>query len=189
MHPAAALRRTLTVTIIPVTFASGAAAPGRHCPDTAPTLPRHCPDTAPTLPRHCSTLRHSDTAGLNTHPARRPSHAGNPRRAPRPGVLRGVGWLPPRHDGARPCMRTTCATSVLGVCRVGLGTSYSASPHVGSALSSFTWGQCSAVSTKNSRHLGLTGCATYYHTLEQSHRASAHAARACREGAGRPHGL
>ena len=52
---------------------------GRHCPDTAPTLPRHrstprhqcqptlpqhCPDTAPTLPRHCSTLRHSDTAGL-----------------------------------------------------------------------------------------------------------------------------
>jgi len=34
------------------------------CPDTASTLPRHCPDT-PTLPRHCSTLRHSDTAGLN----------------------------------------------------------------------------------------------------------------------------
>ena len=29
MHPAAALRRTLTVTIIPVTFASGAAAPGK----------------------------------------------------------------------------------------------------------------------------------------------------------------
>ena len=29
LHPAAALRRTLTVTIIPVTFASGAAAPGR----------------------------------------------------------------------------------------------------------------------------------------------------------------
>ena len=28
MHPPAALRRTLTVTIIPVTFASGAAAPG-----------------------------------------------------------------------------------------------------------------------------------------------------------------
>ena len=28
LHPAAALRRTLTVTIIPVTFASGAAAPG-----------------------------------------------------------------------------------------------------------------------------------------------------------------
>eukprot|EP00964_Phaeocystis_antarctica_P002595 scaffold1360_cov45-Phaeocystis_antarctica.AAC.2 len=49
---------------------------GRHCSDTAPTLPRHCstprhqcqptlprhcPDTAPTLPRHCSTLRHSAT--------------------------------------------------------------------------------------------------------------------------------
>ena len=28
MHPPAALRRTLTVTIIPVTFASGAATPG-----------------------------------------------------------------------------------------------------------------------------------------------------------------
>ena len=28
LHPPAALRRTLTVTIIPVTFASGAAAPG-----------------------------------------------------------------------------------------------------------------------------------------------------------------
>ena len=77
-------------------------------------------------------------------------------RAPRPGVSRGVGWLPPLHDGARPCMPTTCATSVLGVCGWALAPR-TAHPRVGSALGSFTWGQCSAVS----------GCAAHYHTLEQ----------------------
>ena len=91
-----------------------------------------------------------------THPARPPSHAGGPRRAPRPGVSRGVGWLPPRHHGARPCMRTTCAPIVLGVCGWALAPR-TAHPRVGSALSSFTWGQCSTVS----------GCAAHYHTLEQ----------------------
>ena len=53
-------------------------------------------------------------------------------------------------------MRTTCATSVLGVCGWALAPR-TAHPRVGSALGSFTWGQCSAVS----------GCAAHYHTLEQ----------------------
>ena len=40
--------------------------------------------------------------------------------------LRGVGWLPPRHDGTRPPVPTTRAPSVLCVCArwVGIGTSY-----------------------------------------------------------------
>ena len=54
-------------------------------------------------------------------------------------------------------MRTTRAPIVLGVCGWALAPR-TAHPRVGSALSSFTWGQCSAVS----------GCATHYHTLEQS---------------------
>ena len=54
-------------------------------------------------------------------------------------------------------MRTTRAPSVLGVCGWALAPR-TAHSRVGSALSSFTWGQCSAVS----------GCATHYHTLEQS---------------------
>ena len=53
-------------------------------------------------------------------------------------------------------MPTTCATSVLGVCGWALAPR-TAHPRVGSALGSFTWGQCSAVS----------GCAAHYHTLEQ----------------------
>ena len=53
-------------------------------------------------------------------------------------------------------MRTTCAPIVLGVCGWALAPR-TAHPRVGSALGSFTWGQCSAVS----------GCAAHYHTLEQ----------------------
>ena len=53
-------------------------------------------------------------------------------------------------------MRTTRAPSVLGVCGWALAPR-TAHPRVGSALGSFTWGQCSAVS----------GCAAHYHTLEQ----------------------
>ena len=69
--------------------------------------------------------------------------------------LRGVGWLPPRHDGASPPMTTTCATSVLGVGGWTLAPS-AAHPRVGSTRCvQFTWGLCSAVS----------GCAAHYHTL------------------------
>ena len=50
-------------------------------------------------------------------------------------------------------MPTTCATSVLGVCGWALAPR-TAHPRVGSALGSFTWGQCSAVSD----------CAAHYHT-------------------------
>ena len=53
-------------------------------------------------------------------------------------------------------MRTTRAPIVLGVCGWALAPR-TAHPRVGSALGSFTWGQCSAVS----------GCAAHYHTLEQ----------------------
>ena len=53
-------------------------------------------------------------------------------------------------------MRTTRAPIVLGVCGWALAPR-TAHPRVGSALSSFTWGQCSTVS----------GCAAHYHTLEQ----------------------
>ena len=53
-------------------------------------------------------------------------------------------------------MRTTRAPIVLGVCGWALAPR-TAHPCVGSALGSFTWGQCSAVS----------GCAAHYHTLEQ----------------------
>ena len=51
-------------------------------------------------------------------------------------------------------MHTTRATSVLCVCGWALAPR-TAHPRVGSALGSFTCGQCSAVS----------GCATHYHTF------------------------
>ena len=53
-------------------------------------------------------------------------------------------------------MRTTRAPIVLGVCGWALAPR-TAHPRVGSALSSFTWGQCPTVS----------GRAAHYHTLEQ----------------------
>mgnify|MGYP001309041844 FL=1 len=67
-----------------------------------------------------------------------------------------LAGYPPRHDGASPPLPTTCATSVLSVCGWALAPR-TAHPRVGSALGSFTWGQCSTVS----------GCAAHYHTLEQ----------------------
>ena len=69
-------------------------------------------------------------------------------------------------------MRTTCAPIVLGVCGWALAPR-TAHPRVGSALGSFTWGQCSAVS----------GCAAHYHTLEQP---QACAAPVCLLGVGLP---
>ena len=75
-------------------------------------------------------------------------------------------------------MRTTRAPIVLGVCGWALAPR-TAHPRVGSALGSFTWGQCSAVS----------GCAAHYHTLEQPQSLSPRRTRVCREGVGRPHGL
>ena len=54
-------------------------------------------------------------------------------------------------------MRTTRAPIVLGVCGWALAPR-TTHPCVGSALGSFTWGQCPTVS----------GCAAHYHTLEQS---------------------
>ena len=53
-------------------------------------------------------------------------------------------------------MRTTRAPIVLGVCGWALAPR-TTHPCVGSALGSFTWGQCPTVS----------GCAAHYHTLEQ----------------------
>ena len=83
-----------------------------------------------------------------THPARPPSASVTRAaltRAPQPQVSRGVGWLPPRHDGARPPVPTMREPSVLSVCGWGFAPC-TAHPCVGSALDSFTRVLCSAVS-------------------------------------------
>ena len=56
----------------------------------------------------------------HTHPARPPSHAGVPQRAPRPGFSEGLAGYPLRHDSARPPVPTMRTPSVLGVCGWGL---------------------------------------------------------------------
>ena len=73
-------------------------------------------------------------------------------------------------------MRTTRAPSVLGVSGWALAPR-TAHPRVGSALGSFIWGQCSAVS----------GCATHYHTLEQPQSLSTR--RTCVASRDSPHAL
>ena len=95
---------------------------------------------------HAIEVPHAPSSATQSH--RRPSARASIK------FLRGVGWLPPRHDGASPPMTTTCATSVLGVGGWTLAPS-AAHPRVGSTRAPFIWGLCSAVS----------GCAAHYHTL------------------------
>ena len=95
---------------------------------------------------HAIEMPHAPSSATQSH--RRPSARASIK------FLRGVGWLPPRHDGASPPMTTTCTTSVLDVCGWTLAPS-AAHPRVGSTRAPFIWGLCSAVS----------GCAAHYHTL------------------------
>ena len=95
---------------------------------------------------HAIEMPHAPSSATQSH--------GRPSARASTKFLRGVGWLPPRHDGASPPMTTTCATSVLGVCGWTLAPS-TAHPRVGSTRAPFIWGLCSAVS----------GCAAHYHTL------------------------
>jgi hypothetical protein len=75
-------------------------------------------------------------------------------------------------------MTTTCATSVLDVCGWTLAPS-TAHPRVGSTRAPFILGLCSAVS----------GCVAHYHTIGAAPEPQHTPSRACREGAGQPHGL
>ena len=73
-------------------------------PDTRVTLPRHCSDTARHCSdSHCSTLRHSDTAGLNGIPVAPPT------------LVRRVSLLTARYMyhyyGAFACPLQSSATS------------------------------------------------------------------------------
>ena len=95
---------------------------------------------------HAIEVPHAPSSATQSH--------GRPSARASTKFLRGVGWLPPRHDGASPPMTTTCATSVLGVGGWTLAPS-AAHPRVGSTRVQFTWGLCSAV----------PGCAAHYHTL------------------------
>ena len=85
------------------------------------------------------TIEVPPTHSSATQTYRRPSARASTK------FLRGVGWLPPRHDGARPPVPTMRTPSVLGVCGWGLAPC-TAHPHVGSALDSFTRVLCPAVS-------------------------------------------
>ena len=97
---------------------------------------------------HAIEAHHAPSAV--TQSRRRPSARASPR------CLRGVGWLPPRQDGAMPPMPTRRAPSVLGVCG-WFSAPRTAHPRVSNALGLFTWGLGFAVS----------GRAAHYHTLEQ----------------------
>ena len=110
---------------------------------------------------------HSSATQLDRRPSARASTK----------FLRGVGWLPPRHDGARPPVPTTRALSVLGVCGWGLAPC-TAHPCVGSAFDSFTCVLCFAVSGRAPGPCGALDCTP----LEQPSCAPG-------VGAGRPHGL
>ena len=97
---------------------------------------------------HAIEAPHAPSAA--TQSRRRPSARASTR------CRRGVGWLPPRQDGAMPPMPTRRAPSVLGVCGWA-SAPRTAHPRVSNALGLFTWGLGFAVS----------GRAAHYHTLEQ----------------------
>lgn len=85
---------------------------------TCPTRWQSCPGRFPSPLRytkmafrrlwHAIEMPHAPSSATQSH--------GWPSARASIKFLRGVGWLPPRHDGASPPMTTTCATSVLGVC-------------------------------------------------------------------------
>ena len=109
---------------------------------TCPTRWQSCPGRFPSPLRytkmafrrlwHAIEMPHAPSSATQSH--------GRPSARASTKFLRGVGWLPPRHDGASPPMTTTCATSVLGVCGWSLAPSAAHPASVAHVSNSLGWG-------------------------------------------------